>query len=468
MEELILSHLLWNEKFGRKVLPILKPEYFQKPSHRIFFTLISDHINKYNAFPTKEALYIELSEVPNITEDQYKEIQRQISEAEIDPATNLDWIIDQGEKFCKDQALFNAIHESIKIIDGRSKSSKETLPKLLQDALQVSLDSHIGHDFIEDADERFEHLRKAEERLEFDIDLLNKITQNGVPRKSMMCLMSPTGGGKSLVMCHMAAHNLMCSKNVLYITMEMAEERIAQRIDANLLDIPINDLVFLSKKNFDAKIDKLKQTTRGKLIIKEYPTAGAGPNQFRGLINELRIKKNFVPDVVYIDYLNICLSSRIKPGSQVNSYTYVKAIAEELRGLAVEFNLPLITATQANRGGYGASDIDLENTSDSIGLPMTVDLMLAVITSEELNDLNQLMFKQLKNRFGDINKNKRFVVGIDRQKMRLYNVDQSAQEGILDGPEPEEESVFDNSMFGQEDDERGKKQFGKNKFKGFR
>lgn len=470
MESTILSHLIYNEKYGRKVLPYLKAEYFQNTNNKILFNIVSNHINKYNAFPSKEALYIDLSELSSVSEDQYKEVQRLIQEAEIDPVTNFDWLVDQTEKFCQDQSLFNAIHESIRIMDGKSKLTKDALPKLLQDALQVSFDSHIGHDFIEDSDERFELLRRAEERIDFDIDLLNRITQNGLPRKSMTCLLSPTGGGKSLVMCHMAAHNLMCGKNVLYITMEMAEERIAQRIDANLLDVPINDLIHMSKMNFDSKMEKIKKTTRGKLIIKEYPTAGAGSSHFRQLLNELRIKKNFVPDIVYVDYLNICLSSRIKPGSQVNSYTYVKAIAEELRGIAVEFNFPLITATQANRGGYGASDIDLENTSDSIGLPMTVDLMLAVISTDELTDLNQIMFKQLKNRFGDINRNKRFVVGIDKSKMRLYNVDQSAQEDILDGPEVEESSVFDQSVFGYEDEERSKqpKKFDKSKFKGFR
>ena len=463
MEKTILSHLIYNEKYGRKVLPFIKPEYFQSDTDKTVFDLIYSYATKYNQFPTKEALYIDLENKTSLNEQTFKDVRQLVSELSIDETTNLDWLVDKTEEFCQEKALFNALRESIKVMDKNSKVPKGSIPKLLQDALQVSFDSHVGHDFVEDASDRFDEYHKKEIKLDFDLEYLNKITGGGVPQKTLCCLIATTGGGKSLAMCHMAAHNLMCNKNVLYITLEMAEERIAQRIDANLLDVTIQDLMELSKIEYQKKMEKIKKTTKGKLIIKEYPTASAGSAHFRHLLNELKIKRNFVPDVIYIDYLNLCISSRIKQGSQVNTYSYVKAVAEELRGLAVEFKVPIWTATQANRGAFNASDLGLENTSDSIGLPMTVDLMLALIATEELDELGQIMVKQLKNRFGDPNINKRFVIGVDRAKMRLYNVEQSAQEEILDGP------VFDDSKFGEEEDERKKpkKKFNKDKFKGF-
>lgn len=463
MEQLILSHLIENESYGRKVLPFLKLEYFQSETDKTVFDLIDSYAKKYNQFPTKEALFIDLENKTNLNEQSFKDVRDLISRLSIDKTTNLDWLLDKTEEFCQEKALFNALRQSIKVMDKDSKTPKGTIPKLLQDALQVSFDSHVGHDFVEDASDRFDVYHKKEIKLDFDIEYLNKITGGGVPQKTLCCLIATTGGGKSLAMCHMASHNLMCNRNVLYITLEMAEERIAQRIDANLLDVGIQDLMQLSKLEYQKKMDKIKRTTKGKLIIKEYPTASAGSAHFRHLLNELKIKKNFVPDVIYIDYLNLCISSRIKPGSQVNTYSYVKAVAEELRGLAVEFKVPIWTATQANRGAFNASDVGLENTSDSIGLPMTVDLMLALIATEELDELGQIMVKQLKNRFGDPNINKRFVVGVDRSKMRLYNVENAAQDDVLDGP------VFDGSKFGEEEEERKKpkKKFNKNKFKGF-
>lgn len=463
MEKTILSHLIYNEKYGRKVLPFIKSEYFQSDTDKTVFDLIHSYATKYNQFPTKEAMFIDLENQTSLNEQTFKDVRQIVSDLKIDETTNLDWLVDKTEEFCQEKALFNALRESIKVMDKNSKVQKGSIPKLLQDALQVSFDSHVGHDFVEDASDRYDEYHKKEIKLDFDIEYLNKITGGGVPQKTLCCLIATTGGGKSLAMCHMASHNLMCNKNVLYITLEMAEERIAQRIDANLLDVTIQGLMELSKIEYQKKMEKIKKTTKGKLIIKEYPTASAGSAHFRHLLNELKIKRNFVPDVIYIDYLNLCISSRIKQGSQVNTYSYVKAVAEELRGLAVEFKVPIWTATQANRGAFNASDLGLENTSDSIGLPMTVDLMLALIATEELDELGQIMIKQLKNRFGDPNINKRFVVGIDRAKMRLYNVEQSAQEEILDGP------VFDDSKFGEEEDERKKpkKKFNKDKFKGF-
>jgi replicative DNA helicase len=352
MEKLILSHLIDNETYGRKVLPFLKPEYFQSEIDKTIFDLVSSYTNKYNQFPTKEALYVDLESKTTLNEETFKSVRQHITELSIDKTTNLDWLVDKTEEFCQEKAIFNALRESIKAIDKNSKVPKGAIPKLLQDALQVSFDSNVGHDFVENAPERYDLYHKKEIKLDFDIEYFNKITGGGVPQKTLCCLIATTGGGKSLAMCHMASHNLMCGKNVLYITLEMAEERIAQRIDANLLDVTIQDLMLLSKLEYQKKMEKIKKTTKGKLIIKEYPTASAGSAHFRHLLNELKIKKNFVPDVIYIDYLNLCISSRIKHGAQVNTYSYVKAIAEELRGLAVEFKVPIWTATQANRGAF--------------------------------------------------------------------------------------------------------------------
>ena len=461
MEQTILAHLLYNEQYARKVLPFLKEEYFHNYVEQQLFKLIDSYVKKYNNFPTKEVLFIDLQNIDDINQEVFDDTKTLISSLEIDETTKLEWLLDNTEQFCQDKALYNAIRDSIKIVDQNSNVSKGAIPKLLQDALQVSFDQHIGHDFIEDASDRYDMYHIKEDKLEFDLDYFNKITNGGLPPKTLSCLIASTGVGKSMAMCHMAAHNLKSNKNVLYITLEMAEERIAQRIDANLLDTTLDELMLLSKPDYTKRINKLKEKTKSKLIIKEYPTASAGSAHFRHLLNELRIKKNFVPDVIYIDYLNLCVSSRIKAGSQVNTYTYVKAVAEELRGLAVEQHLPIITATQSNRGAVNASDMDLDNVSDSYGTAMTMDFIVALISSEELQELNQIMVKQLKNRFGDPNINKRFVIGVNRAKMKLYDVEDSYQEDILDGP------VMDNGHFMEEETERSKKTFDKSKFRGF-
>lgn len=460
MEKSILSHLVFTEKYGRKVLPFLKEEYFQDRGDQTLFNLINDYVQTYNSFPTKEALFIELANKDGLDETVFDSVQGTINSLEVDASTKLDWLVDKTEKFCQDKALYGAIRNSIQIIDGKSKLSKNSIPELLREALGVTFTSHIGHDFIEDWNDRYDSYHKVERRLRFDIDLLNKVTGGGVPPKTLNCILAPTGVGKSLALCHMAAVNLMDQKNVLYITLEMAEERIAQRIDANLLNIPIGDIPTMSKAEYDKRIGKLKETTKGKLIIKEYPTASAGPAHFKHLLNELKIKKNFVPDVIYIDYLNLCISSRIKPGSQVNSYSYVKAIAEELRGLAVEHDLPIWTATQTNRGALNNSDIGLEHTSDSMGLPMTLDFYIALNSPPELQEMGQILVTQLKSRYGDPSYYKNFVVGVDRPKMRLYNVDNSIEE-------IEEKPVMDSTAFGEADSERNKK-FDKGKFSGFK
>lgn len=464
MEKIILANLINNDEYSRKVLTFLKPEYFYDNNDRIVFKLIDDFCKKYNELPSKEALSIDLSNLNDISEDQFKQTKEIIDNLNVDDNTKIDWLIDRTEEFCQSKAIYNAIRQSIKILDDKEVVTKNSIPKLLQDALQVSFDTHIGHDFIEDYDERFDSYHKKENRVDFDITYLNKITNGGLPDKTLNVILAGTGVGKSLAMCHMAAHNLMCNKSVLYITLEMAEERIAQRIDTNLLNISLDDLLLLPKDLYTKKIDKVKETTKGKLIIKEYPTATAGSNHFRHLLNELRIKKNFVPDIVYIDYLNLCISARLKFGANVNSYSYIKAIAEELRGLAVEFEFPIVTATQANRAAMIASDLGLENTSDSIGLPMTADFMVAMISTEELQDLNQIVFKQLKNRYGDPSVNRKFVVGVDRSKMRLYDVEQNAQDDLLDGP------IMDKTTFGERDNDEYvvKKKFDKSKFEGFK
>jgi replicative DNA helicase len=465
IETTIFSNLIYNEQYARKVIPFLKEEYFSDQSHKIIFKLIQEYVNKYNSFPSKEALAIDLSNKDGINQEVFNQSKEIISAFAEDKETKLEWLSDQTEKFCQDKAIYNAIMSSIRILDdGDGKTSKGAIPQILSDALAVSFDTHIGHDFIEDANERYEFYHTKEDRIPFDLEYFNKITQGGLARKTLNVFMASTGVGKSLFMCHMAAANLVKGLNVLYITLEMAEERIAERIDSNLLDIPLDELKIIPKDMYDKKIARLKGKTKGKLIVKEYPTACAGSANFRHLLNELKIKKNFVPDVVYIDYLNICASSRVKMSASINSYTLVKAIAEELRGLAVEFNVPIISATQTNRSGYNNSDIDMTDTSESIGLPATVDFMAALISTEELQQINQIMVKQLKNRYSDPSFNKRFVLGIDKSKMRLYDVEQSAQEDILDGP------VMDNTKFGEEDYERSrpKNKFDRSKFSGFK
>lgn len=464
IERTILSNLLFNDDYNRKVIPFLKSEYFNDYNEKVVFDLIDEYVKKYNSFPSTEALAIDLSNKEGLNEETFKISKEVIASLEHDSNTKLDWLLDQTEKFCQDKALYLAIMRSIRIMDEKNGSiSKGSIPQVLTDALAVSFDTHIGHDFLDDSNERYEFYHRKEKRVPFDLDYFNTITNGGLPNKTLNIALAGTGVGKSLFMCHCAAANLSRGLNVLYITLEMAEERIAERIDANLLDIAVDELESLPKQTYDTKIDKLKQKTTGKLIVKEYPTACAGSANFRHLLNELKIKKNFIPDIIYIDYLNICLSSRIKHGSNVNSYTLVKAIAEELRGLAVEHNVPIVSATQTTRSGYSNSDVGLEDTSESFGLPATADFMFALISSEELESLGQIMVKQLKNRYSDPGSNRRFVLGVDRSKMRLYNVEQSAQD-IHDGP------VMDRTKFGEEDNERSrpKSKFDKSKFEGFK
>lgn len=442
MEEIILANLLENEDYSRKVLPHIKSEFFQDNSDKIVFELISTFINKYNSIPTKETLYIDLQNRDDLNEQSFEECQNIIASLRRDESTKLDWLIEHTEKFCQDKAIYLAIRKSIKILDSKSELTKAAIPTILQEALSVSFDSSVGHDFLENASDRWEFYHAYENKIPFGLHYLDKITDGGLPDKTLNMILAPTGVGKSALMCHMAASNLRNQHNVLYITLEMAEERIAERIDANLLDIDMKSLRELPKEKYEEKIDRLKQTCKGKLIIKEYPTTSAGANHFRHLLEELRIKKNFIPDIIYIDYLNICCSSRIKQGAGVNTYSYIKSIAEELRGLAVEYCLPIVSATQANRDAIRSSDIELDNTSDSIGLPMTVDFMIALISTEELETRNMILIKQLKNRYGDPSKNRRFVLGVDKSKMLFYDVNLEDQPDLIDGPSEEDNKDF--------------------------
>jgi hypothetical protein len=435
IENTILSGLVFNEDFARKVTPFLKPDYFDQQSEKTVFNEIVSYIDKYNGLPTREALRIAISEKENLNEEQYKQVNLVVDGLAYDEKTDVDWLVDKTEKFCQDKAIYNAVRESILVLDGQHKQlDKGSIPELLSKALGVSFDSSIGHDFIENSDERYDFYHTKEDKVAFDLELFNKITKGGLSRKSLSVALAGTGVGKTLFMTHCAAANMMAGLNVLYITMEMAEERIAERIDANLLDLTIDELREVPKNVYVKRLDRVKAKTTGKLIVKEYPTASAGSAHFRHLLNELRLKKNFTPDVVYIDYLNICTSSRMKMGGSVNSYTLIKAIAEELRGLAVEFNVPIMSATQTTRSGYSNSDMGLEDTSESFGLPATADFMFGLISTEELESLGQLMVKQLKNRWGDTNYLKRFVVGIDRSKMRLFDAEESAQDLMDDTP----------------------------------
>ena len=446
IETNILSQLIHSEQYARKVLPFLKEEYFQTITDRLLVTKIKDYMEKYNVPPSKDALYIELENTDSLSEADYSNTVSQVEQLKQDDDVNEQWLIDKTEEFCQEKAVYNAIMESIHIIDGKSKSkTKQAIPQVLSEALAVSFDNHIGHDFIEDYQQRFDFYHHKEERIPFDLDYMNRITKGGLPRKSLNIILAGTGVGKSLAMCHFAASNMMEGKNVLYITMEMAEEKIAERIDANLLNVKVDELINLPKDMYDKKIDDLRQRTPGRLIIKEYPTASAHSGHFRHLINELKIKRNFSPDIIYIDYLNICSSSRTKAiGGTINSYTFIKAIAEELRGLAVEKNVPIVSATQTTRSGFSSSDLGLEDTSESFGLPATADFMFAIINSDELEQLGQLMVKQLKNRYNDPTLFKRFVIGVDRAKMRLYDVEQTAQDDIVD-----DRPVMDNTEVGK-------------------
>ena len=449
IERTALTNLISNEDYARKVLPFIKGNYFDVKEERVIFEEIYNFVDKYKKIPTQTSLEIEMGERKDLTEVEYKkvvEIIQTLNPIEVD----FDWLIDTTEKFCKDKAIYNAIVDGISIIDGKDKNrTPDSIPSILTDALSVSFDNAVGHDYLLDSDSRFEFYHRVEERIPFDLEYFNKITKGGLPPKTLNIALAGTGVGKSLFMCHMAANSLSQGKNVLYITLEMAEERIAERIDANLMNVSMEDLHDLPKKMFDDKIAKIIKKTSGKLIVKEYPTASANSNHFRGLIKELAIKKSFKPDIIFVDYLNICGSSRFKGNANVGSYFYIKAIAEELRGLAVETNVPIMSATQTTRSGYISSDIGLEDTSESFGLPATADLMFALISTEELEDLNQIAVKQLKNRYNDPTMNKRFVLGIDRAKMKLFDVDIKEQDLVDNGQE--DAPVFDKSSFGKRD-----------------
>jgi len=434
IENLIISHLVHSEDYSRKVLPYLKPLYFEDHTERTVFNEIEKYIKKHNGIPSKQALLIELDQQEGINENDFELAAKYIENIkEPDKLEVTSWLLEQSEKFCQDRAIYLAVVDSINILDGKNQNlTKGALPTLLSDALSVSFDPNIGHDYIDDVEERYEFYHKVEERIEFDLEMFNKITKGGLPPKTLNICLAGTGVGKSLFMCHHAAACLTQNKNVLYITLEMAEERIAERIDANLLDMPIDQLIDLPKMMYVKKVDKLKQKTKGKLIVKEYPTASASTLHFKNLLSELKLKRDFVPDIIFVDYLNICSSARIKSGSNVNTYTYVKAIAEELRGLAVENDLPIVSATQTTRQGFVSTDLGLEDTSESFGLPATADFMFAIISTDELEQINQILVKQLKNRYNDPTSNKKFIVGIDRAKMRLYDVEQKAQDDLVD------------------------------------
>jgi replicative DNA helicase len=438
VEILILRNLLHNEKYVRKVIPFIKLEYFEDTNQKVVFEEILKFVQEYNQPATKEVLCIEVEKRQDINDNSFKEITQMVSYLDDEPA-EFNWLVDTTEKWCRDRAIYLALMESIHIADGKDeKKNRDSIPSILSDALAVSFDTHIGHDYLLDYEQRYESYHKKEEKIEFDLEYFNKITKGGLPNKTLNIALAGTGVGKSLFMCHVASSVLLQGRNVLYITLEMAEERIAERIDANLLNVPIQDIGELPKQMFESKVTNLAKKTQGQLIIKEYPTASAHSGHFKSLLNELALKKSFRPDIIFIDYLNICSSSRFRGGSNVNSYTLVKSIAEELRGLAVEFNVPIVSATQTTRSGYGSSDVELTDTSESFGLPATADLMFALISTEELEGLGQILVKQLKNRYNDPTIHKRFVVGIDRAKMRLYDCEQSAQQDILDNGKDEE------------------------------
>ena len=442
LEVTILGNLVYNEKYARKVLPFLKSDYFTAREYKVIFLEIHEYISQYDAMPSLNAIGIECQERTDLTEEQFKDIIEVLNVLSNDTA-DFDWLVDTTEKWCQERAIYISLMESVKIADGQdSKRDKGAIPSILSEALGVSFDQHVGHDYVSDAEARYDFYHRKEDKIPFDLSFFNKITKGGLPNKTLNIALAGTGVGKSLFMCHCAAATLLQGKNVLYITMEMAEEKIAERIDANLLNVPIQQLGDLPKLMFDKKIANLSKKTQGKLIIKEYPTASAHVGHFKSLISDLALKRSIRPDIIFVDYLNICASQRYK-GSIVNSYTYVKAIAEELRGLAVECNVPIISATQTTRAGYGSTDVDLTDTSESFGLPATADLMFALISTEELEGMNQIMVKQLKNRYNDLSSNKRFCLGIDRAKMRLYDVEESAQEDLVDSGQGSQEQQID-------------------------
>lgn len=460
IENAILKHLIYDEEYTRKVLPFIKAEYFSDRSEKTLYEEIVNFVSKYNTTPTYESLVIQISE-KSLTQEDYDNITNILKELDSSKTDlcKMDWLIEKTEKFCQDKAIYNAVLESITILDGKSKSSdKGAIPDILSKALSVSFDSSIGHDYLDDYEDRYDFYHKVEEKIPFDLDYFNKITRGGISKKSLNIILAGPGVGKSLLMCHHAASCLIQGKNVLYVTMEMAEEKIAERIDANILNVAVDDLEKLSREEYKRKFEKVKNKVFGKLIIKEYPTASASVVNFRNLLNELNLKRNFVPDIIFIDYLNICSSSRVKLSSGVNSYTFVKSIAEEIRGLAIEFNVPIMTASQLTREGAVSSDPTISNVSESFGTAATADMMLALISTEELEQLNQIMVKQIKNRYSDPTKYKRFVIGVDRAKMKLYDVEDSAQSGIADSGQMEVQSPQFNKQ----------QSIDKNKFSGFK
>ena len=437
IETTILSNLIHNEEYSRKVIPFIREEYFQDGIEKVLFKTIWEYAEKYKKNPTVDILSIEVQEVA-LNEEQYQASIKYLSDLVSTP-TDLDWLVDQTEQWCKDKAIYNAILNGIHIIDGKDKNqSPDALPSILSEALSVSFDKHIGHDYMEQSEDRYDFYHNVEEKIPFDLDFFNRITKGGLPNKTLNIALAGTGVGKSLFMCHVAASTLIQGKNVLYITLEMSEEKIAERIDANLMNVTMDDLRDLPKHMYEDKFSRIQKKTEGNLIVKEYPTASAHCGHFRALFNELHLKKDFKPDIVFIDYINICASSRFKYGSNVNSYTYIKGIAEEMRGLAVEYDIPIVSATQTTRQGFVSTDIGLEDTSESFGLPATADLMFALIQTDELLELNQMVVKQLKNRYADPTANKRFIIGVDRSKMKLYDVSQVALDDVVDTGQEEE------------------------------
>jgi replicative DNA helicase len=462
IEKTVLSNLVFNEDYYRIVYPYIKGDYFDDNNLKKIFNAYSSYVDDYKSPPSIEALKITLDKRKDLNEDSYKNVMSYVNELERDPDTNLDWLVKETEKFCQDKDLFNSIRQAILIMDGEDKNNdKGNIPELLSKSLSISFDSSVGHDFIDDANSRYDFYHRKEERLPFDIELLNKITKGGLPRKSMTVLLATTGGGKSLLKCHFAANYLLQGKNVVYITMEMAEERIAERIDANMMNVTLDELKVMPRDVYNKRIERIKNKSTGKLVIKEYPTGSAHVGHFRHLLNELKMKRGFSPDVICIDYLNICSSARVKGAAAANSYTLVKSIAEEIRGLSMEFNCAIITSSQYNRDAYNSSDVDLTNTSESMGITHTADCILGLISSEDLDSFGQIMIKQLKNRWGDLSYYRRFVVGIDRAKMQIYDLEDSAQNGLTQGksvansqPRPSSNIVddgplFDKSAFGQ-------------------
>lgn len=446
VEKTILSNIVLNDSYSRKVFPFLKENYFQDRYDRILFNLVASYVEKYKGFPSKETLFIDLSNLKSINEDQYATVKNLISSLSVDETTNEEWLVKETEKFCQKQAVHNALRQSILIVDGKDQSLSEgAIPKILQDALGVSFDTKIGHDFLEDWELRYEYYHERLKRVPFDLSLFNKITKGGLPPKTLSVIIGGTGVGKTAMMVHMAANNLTNGHNVLYITAEMGEigdPSISQRIDANLMDVAIDDLMLLSKEAYAKKIERIRAATIGKLIVKEYPTATANANHFRYLLNELKLKKKFVPDIIYVDYLNICASSRMRFGKGVGSYEYVKSIAEELRGLAQENNLPLVTATQFNREGFRSSDAELDQVSESFGIGMTGDFIISVTTNDQLDAMGQYSIKQLKNRMSNPALLRRFVIGVDKSKMKLFDIDENV--------EPEDTGpVMDNATLGK-------------------